>query len=219
MKKLIAIAALVAFVASPALADLAPQDHSNAQMATIISQVKIGDIDSGPRADTAMYESHVAGASGYLAYPAGTGVLGNDDYTVTAGVGNTLTALKFVGGVTATSQVVYFEWYELTTGGMTYAFVDSVGVALPQAGNFIWSIGLSTPFDIPASGVLQVVANTTTAAQGQFFVTSHDAVVTGSNATTFGPEPYVHAFSFYTPEPTTLALLGAGVMVLLRRRR
>ncbi len=91
----------------------------------------------------------------------------------------------------------------------------------------------SVPVAFPHSGFHQIVANSTftggglysTTISGQWLLTTTDALVLGSNTTTFGGgstaggAPLFQSFAFLTPEPTTLGLLGAGMLLILRRRR
>jgi hypothetical protein len=128
------------------------------------------------------------------------GALGFDDYATISGVN--FTKAKFVGGLTRASGLLGSSavmWFEFFTPG--FAFDTSYGVILPVPGNYIWTIsGLTGAF--PHSGFHQIVANSTT---------------TGGGVTT-GGAPLFQTFAFI-PEPTTLGLLGAGILLILRRRR
>ncbi|HUU82526.1 MAG TPA: PEP-CTERM sorting domain-containing protein, partial [Phycisphaerae bacterium] len=110
----------------------------------------------------------------------------------------------------------------------------------PVAGNYIWTIHCpDPPFMPPQTALLQIVANTTftggggtwsTTIAGQWFYTSSDAVIVGSNSPDIGSPPMmttasgavfagVHAFAIETPEPSTLALFGTGLLLVMMRRR
>jgi len=227
MKRILLLLA-VGMLAIPAAAE--PLDRSNTPIYTPTDRV---DMDSLPLdRGTAVYDSLYAGTAGYFAYPPALGPIGFDDYDTISGVN--LTSVKFVGGASTAGGVFWFEYY--TAGG---TFATSFGVQFPVGGNWIWTITMSAPpFVIPHTGILQLVANTTftggggtysTTIPGQWFFTSWDALVVGSNSTGFGPPPVtttngrtvpaVHDFSFHIPEPTTFALLGLGLAALMIRRK
>lgn len=221
MRKLLALLA-VCMIVMPAVAE--PIDRSGAPIVTAEVVGKLGDVPND-RYGVAVYDSLYAGTAGYWAFPASTGALGYDDYDITSNPN--MTALRFVGGVTQANQVLWFDFF--TAGS---AYYGSLGGIFPQAGNWIWTLNLSNPpWIIPHSGIMQITANTTTyygIAAGQWFFTSQDALIVGSNNPTFGPPPItttgsgqflsVHDFSFHIPEPTTLGLLGLGLAALIRRR-
>lgn len=230
MKKALLLCAIVA-LAVPAMADLVPPDNrANLPIITPSSWVPLGE--GGPRVGPAVYDSIGPGTAGYIAdpTPAAVGSLGWDDYDTISGVN--LTAAKFVGGGTAAGAVFWFDFFTYTgftpgsnPTGMSYA--SGFGVVLPQAGNWIWTITFSAPpFVIPHTGLMQITANSTytpypTTIAGQWFLTSPDAVIVGTNLISHGGDPgqLVKCFAFHIPEPTTLALLGLGLGVVLIRRR
>jgi hypothetical protein len=241
----VAFAVLAAVImTAPAMAELS---HSGNRAGPIFAAEKSPMTEQGERMDQVIiYDSLYPGTAGFWAAPAAPGPLGYDDYvtdTTISGLslnhGLDITRAKFVGGVTSatgllgSAAVMWFEFYDLSTAG----FITSFGVALPSAGNWIWTINMGYPgFVIPHSALYQIVANTTftgggaysTTIGGQWFFSSPDAVLTGSNSTTIGPAitttlgatiPMVQDFYFSIPEPATLGLFGAGMLLLLRRRR
>ena len=235
MRKLAIGMFAVAIMATPALAELTGAPHTG-QIFTATPDVERPDL----RASTPVYDSWTAGAAGFFAAPPAVGAVGYDDYDTISQV--SLTKARFVGGVTTISDinfrpnVVWFEFYDTT-----FTFVTSFGVSFSSAGNYLWTITFSSPpFIIPHTGFMQMVTNTTwapttwsTSVAGQFFMTSTDALLVGSNSTTIGGGvgaltsagtttatiPLIHAFRFDIPEPATLGLLGAGMLLVLRRRR
>lgn len=211
-------------IAMPASAE--PIDRSGAPIVTAEAIGKLGDMP-GDRTPGAIYDSLYAGTAGYWSHGYGTGLLGYDDYDV--GLTPKLSAIKFVGGVTAAYQVIWFDFY---TAGSSY--YGSLGGMFPQGGTWIWTLNVSNPpFQIPYTGILQLVGNTTTyygITNGAWFFTSADALIIGSNNPTFGPPPVtttgmgqyltVHNFALIgIPEPMTVGLLGLGLAALLIRRK
>jgi hypothetical protein len=229
MKKLLMSVLVAALLCSPAWADLTAGDRTGAPIITASNPVPLGEVggERGPFA----YDSLYAGVAGYWAYPPASGPIGFDDYDFTPGVSSVgISQLKFVGGVTAVNQVLWFDFY--SAGG---SYVGSLGGMFPHSGYWIWTLTIgAAPYWIPHTGIMQIFANTTTTyygvANGAWFFTSADALIVGSNNTTFGPPVIttatygmtylsVHDFAFVcTPEPGTPALLGAGVLFLVRRR-
>jgi len=231
MKKALFVAAAFG-VAGTAMAELASVDRSNWTVFTA-SDITISaeSLDSPPvqAGPGDIYNSIGPGTASYLAFPAASGSLGFDDYSnASAGPTDTLDEFGFVGGAGTPGNPTPFGG---TTGGsagtMFVTFFNSAGtsaitgfgVALPQPGNFIWTITLGTAgLTIPSNGIVQLF----TYQQGQFFLTSPDAVTVGANSTTFGGASagaLVHAFRHHIPEPATVALVALGALALIPRRR
>ncbi|MBX3410191.1 MAG: hypothetical protein KF859_09935 [Phycisphaeraceae bacterium] len=152
----------------------------------------------------------------YQAFPAGGGVLGFDDYQSTM-VNNAeeLQSIRFVGGVTQAGMVLQFQFYTENA-----ILLSSFNVALPQGGNFIWTISPlgAGNFTAAKNGFMQIVAQGN--ATGQWFLTGTAPSVGTSDPTVGGAGGTLnHAFELVTPTPGTMALLGAGGLVAIRRRR
>ncbi|HUU84153.1 MAG TPA: PEP-CTERM sorting domain-containing protein [Phycisphaerae bacterium] len=231
----VAFAVLAAVImTAPAMAELT---HSGSRTGPIYTATPTEMVSQGERASTAAYDSLYAGALGYWSAPPKLAALGYDDYDTISGVN--VTKAKFVGGLTrvvglgGSAAVMWFEFYDPTSFNLLTTF----GVLLGTPGNWIWTINMgATPFVIPHTALYQIVANTTFSGggaysitiMGQWFFTSSDALIVGSNNPAIGPPvitttyatfPSVHDFSFLVPEPATLGLFGAGMLLLLRRRR
>lgn len=225
MRKLVFGMLAVAMVATPAMAELSRTGE--------IYMAELSADQTLPRAGTAIYNSVGRPGTFPLATAAAPhpGLLGWDDYDTISGVN--LTAHQFAGGLTAISDalgrtaVMWMEFYN-TTGTLVTTF----GVAFPFPGNYVWTVTLGTPRTIPHDGFHQILANSTytgvaTTISGQWMQSLTSALVVGSNATSIGGAMTPggttvagqQAFAFLSPEPTTLGLLGAGVLLILRRRR
>ena len=231
----VAFAVLAAVImTAPAMAELS---HSGSRTGPIFTAEPTAIVGGDLRAATPVYDSLYSGTAGYYALTA-VGAIGYDDYDTISGVN--LTAARFVGGMTRTTgiggsaAVMWFEFYDPTS----FNFLTSYGVLTNSPGWWIWTITFSAPpFVIPHNALYQVVANSTytgggaysTTIAGGWFFSSTDALVVGSNSTAIGPPvitttygatfPTVHDFAFLIPEPATLALFGAGMLLVLRRRR
>lgn len=174
------------------------------------------------------YSNMDPGPNGYQAFAPAGGVIGFDDYDSIAADNTTidLQSYRFVGGVDTSGGVMFFEFYDSSS-----AFVDSFGVALPQAGNFIWTITINSfpgGVVLPAEGLHQVFADGAgdfgPATNGQWFlgdagptVGSEDNNVGGTADGTFS-----HNFELngeFVPAPASAALLGLGGLAAARRRR
>ena len=229
MRKFLLVGLLAAVMAVPAMAELTHGDRSTAPVYQAEIVAPLGDV--GQRCGPFVYDSLYSGTAGYWLFSPAVGPLGYDDYdTISSGV--LLSQVKFVGGMTAPSGIMWFEFY---TNFTSPTFITSFGVHIPQSGWWIWTINMGSPFLIPHTGLMQIAANSTYTPfpmdiAGAWFWTSSDAVVAGSNMLGYGTPPatftttggvysMVNAFAFVIPEPATLALFGAGLLLVVRRRR
>jgi MYXO-CTERM domain-containing protein len=152
----------------------------------------------------------------YQAFPAGGGVLGFDDYQSTmVNNGEEVQAFRFVGGVTTAGMMVQVQFYTENA-----ILLSAFNVTLPQGGNFIWNVTGLGALNLTAAkdGFVQIVAQGQST--GQWFLTATPATVGSSDPTVGGAGgTFNHAFEIVTPTPGTMALLGAGGLVAIRRRR
>jgi hypothetical protein len=217
MKKLSAIVMVLAF-AGVAFAD-API-YSGAA----VSYEPLDTVD-GLRAG--VIYSNMTLSTNYAQSSAATGgVVSYDDYDSisTAGATTQIEEFRFVGGSDIAGGVVFFTFFDAASN-----FLDSFGILVPQAGNFIWTITMNTPVTVADAGIVQMWSNDGTLTSypvtvGTWFLTP-DAPTVGTT-TAFpgytGGDPPVqldHKFEMTeVPEPATLALLGLGALALIRRR-
>lgn len=228
MTKTLIVAAGLA-MASSASADLTGATHSNLLSPEYysITATPIGAPDIAGVFGTAYSNMNANAAGGFNAFAPGGPALGFDDYDSIA-TGGTIDVqqYRFVGGVNVAGGVMFFEFYDNTS-----AFVDSFGVILPSAGNFVWTITINTfpgGVVVPETGIHQLVADTAgafgPAALGQWFL-SDAAPTIGTQSNTFGGASggaLSHKFEItgdYVPAPATAALLGLGGLAAARRRR
>jgi hypothetical protein len=148
------------------------------------------------------------------------GLVGFEDYDSINDEDIALATFRFVGGVAAMDEVMWFDFFD-----SGYNYVDSFGVMFPLDGDWIWTISLTTPMTITDAGILEVIAD------DGFIVVSTGTWYLGSPPPTIGTnDPFFGTFADGSgvshtyelnniPEPVTVSLLGLGSLVLLRKRR
>jgi len=157
-------------------------------------------------------------AGPYSAFAASTGLLGYDDYTTNqGGTSFSMYQFKFVGGVTTVGGILTFQFYHASDTTLASPYTG-FSVALPQAGNFIWTITMGTNLNIDNTGYVAGFADAATT--GQWFLTG-TAPAVGSNSTTFSDNTSnkYHAFAMAVPEPASMTAMGLGLVALISKRR
>lgn len=206
---------LVAAIAGTAFADvnLSTVDRSGYSMMDAQGVALDGAANLGTT--TTFYEN-IAGP--YAAFPpSDVNPLGVGDYQSVATNNINMTEFVFVGGVDTVGAVVFFDFFD--AGGN---FMDGFGVALPDAGNFIWTI--TTDLEVAAGGFVSMDIDDGTngpAGLGQWFLTTTAAAIGDAGIEDVGGG---NNFTFSiggteVPAPGALALVGLGGMVATRRRR
>ena len=218
-KTVICIAGLA--LASSASADLisGPQTNLLSPDQYSIRATPIGAPDIAGVFGTAY--SNMAAAAGYQAFAAATGAIGFDDYdSIAAGGSIDIATFRFVGGVQQVGGTMFFDFFDTNSN-----FVDSFGVSLGNAGNFIYTITINTypgGVVVPDAGFLQVSVGA--GFTGQWFMTTDAPTIGTSNAAVGGAAGGLqHKFEingdYDVPAPATAALLGLGGLTAVRRRR
>ena len=209
-------------LAATGMADI---DRSSISMSTATAR-EIGST-AGLRGTSTTVYSNTAEGTGYQAAPvSGINVngelelLGTADYQSIATSNFELTEFQFIGGVNQVGGVVFFDFFD--AGG---SYIDSAGVQLSEAGNFLWTITLNTTFDIADGGFVQMyvddenLAGAGSTAGGQWFLTDAGATIGDALAADAGTSfDYTVALST-VPAPGAAALLGLGGIAATRRRR
>ena len=225
-----AVVAMLA-IAGSASADFTSIDRSDYTIYTNVTATPVG-VDSAQRGVGAtVYSNMTSNAGGFFSLgsgPAdGDGVqqeINFDDYQSIAPGGGLMSEFQFVGGVDTVGGVMFFDLFD--AGG---AFVDGFGVALPSAGNFIWTINITNnDIAFAGSGFVQTSVDDDgafgPATGGSWFLTADDATV-GDNLASAGFSSPAgadlnHAFQINAiPAPASAALLGLGGLAAARRRR
>ena len=169
-----------------------------------------------------IFNSWEANTTGFFAFAPGTGSLGVEDYsTDPGGVNYYVDSLRFVGGVDTVGGIVDFNFF-FSGGG----FNDGFSVALPTAGNFIWTINFA-PILIGPEGFMQIVLDPSRpenfGVSGQWFLTENGVSVGSSDGAPQLAQPFNFAFELngeQVPEPTTAGIFAlAGLGFVARRRR
>jgi len=223
MTKTLIVAAGLA-VASSAAADLTagPRTNMLSPEHYSIHASPIGGPDIAGVFGTAYSNMAPNTATGnFSAFAAATGPIGFDDYD-SIGANGTIdvSTFRFVGGVQQVGGTMFFDFFDTNSN-----FVDSFGIALSQAGNFIWTITINTypgGVVVPEAGILQATVGA--GFTGQWFLSDAQPTV-GTQSNTFGGASggaLSHKFEIngdYVPAPASAALLGLGGLAAARRRR
>lgn len=214
MKTTISAVCALAMLAGTASADFIPLPSGHQMLS--VEALSAQPLDAAQTRGTAVYSS-IPGP--YAALVAGA-FANRDDYTTNmAGTGNfSMDVFVFVGGVQQVGGIL--DIFMLDNANNV---VSSFGVALPQAGDFIWTITLATPINAAKSGQVQIQSGAGTT--GRWFATSTAASI-GSNSfasghgSTFSTGARIAAFELQAiPAPGAAALLGLGGLLASRRRR
>ena len=227
MKRTVLLAAMVALVAVPALADITPMPVPDG---TTLNHRTI-DLGNGPdpRASTIVYAD--TSTSGFFYGGASTGAVADDIHIAGPGV---LTAATFA----------YYGTASLTTAGTftaTVAFYGNTagdGAFGPLLGSFTvtgladagaWAIGvaglnIAVPadfwFEVNYTGSAATTGPLMTGDPGGYIGYSHDVFEQNGSLYWFGGSPWADFYHLcWVPEPGTIGLLAlSGLLVLARRR-
>lgn len=218
---------MAAGLAGTAVADIAPFDVASIDRSSMtiysgaaVQATPIG-AESGALFTAGTAYENMDPGNGFLAFPPATGVLGTADYDSAADDDINMGAFRFVGGVAAAGEVIFFDFFD--AGGVFY---DGFGVQFPQGGNFIWTITLATPQITQDAGFVQLFADdgsAVVASTGQWFLSDAAPTIGSAGAAdATGPagESLNHKFAIdAVPAPGSIALLGLGGLAAARRRR
>jgi len=178
--KTILSAAMIAALASTGLAQLTPGGQPSVTLSPQAAQATPISLGGQINSVNQQFAGTGAGPSGYFAFNPGNGPVGFDDYATVGSDVVDVATVAFVGGVADVGGTIGFEFYDAT--GAT--LLGSFNVALPQAGNFIWTITLD-PGTVLADpvGIVQCVVDAGTT--GQFFLSDGEPTI-GTQSNTFG---------------------------------
>jgi hypothetical protein len=170
--------------------------------------------------------------SNYFAPTTSVGYIGFDDYDTSTAPGGSygggvdfMTRHLFVGGMTGgtgDSGVMFFTFF--TEFGTPF---DSYGVVLPADGAGYYGITITGGMYIPSNGIAQAWVNDNPANFGGAFNVypgywfySEGAPTVGGNDSAFGAfAPFYNMHTIEVPAPASLAMLGLGGALAVRRRR
>jgi hypothetical protein len=167
--------------------------------------------------------------SNYFAPATSLGYAGFDDYQTSTAPGG-----SYGGGVdfmtshdivvfndtgASSTTLVFFTFF--TASGTPF---DSYGVLLPADGTGHWyTINITGGMYVPSDGIVQMYVNDFNATYGQVpmsWYASSGAPTIGTNNSAFGsdaPDNKMHTITI--PAPASLAMLGLGGALAVRRRR
>ncbi len=214
MKK-IAAAILVA-CAGTAFADIV--DRSGYEIYTATAT----EIGTQARGSSTLYSNQDGPYSAFDPAPAADNPLGFADYYSIATQNIDVSEFIFVGGVDTAGAVLFFDFFD---GDGTN--LDGFGVALPSAGDFIWTITIISGLEIAANGFVQMTIDDGSfgpAGAGRWFLTENAASVGDEGSPDFPPGFNGFNFAFTingaeVPAPAGLAVVGLGGLAAARRRR
>lgn len=130
--------------------------------------------------------------------------VGADDYDSINDGTIDLGRFRFIGGVAAPGQVVFFDFFD---SGLN--FVDGFGVALPMGGNFAWSITINPTIAIPDTGAVQMTADA--GATATWFVGTEGPTVGTEDVNMFGAGNGTHSFLFELTNRPAVAINEARI--------
>ena len=108
-------------------------------------------LEAGSGVPGTVYSQMDYGA-GYVSATAG--LVGFEDYDSINEQDIALDTFRFVGGVAAIGEVMWFDFFD-----SGYNYVDSFGAIFPPGGDWIWTSSLTSPMTITDAGILEVVAD------------------------------------------------------------
>jgi hypothetical protein len=201
--------------------------HAGRILDTSVYKLTATPIDEAPTVRSPIGWSNMDLGGGVSSIDATDTCVGYEDYACDpavwgSGTTFTLETFRFVGGVATLNDVIWFNFYDSNTtpGCDPSSCYDYIGVQPTQAGNWIWSLTLTTPRVIYTEGYVELDANYygygNDPPTGSWFM--NDSGPTVGTSAAAPNAPYTMCFEFEgVPEPGGLLLLGAAG-VLLRRR-